>query len=215
MTQTQTISAEDLFRRAYENRYTWDENFPGYTADIVMKKGDLTATGKIKINRELQYEITGVEDKQCLQAIKNQLWEIVIHRVNHGFEKTHGENTFSFGESNDSDSTTTILVDGKGKGNMYKVSDNVVKLVHRRIGDKIVTINTTKSQNTAKGYLALEYNSTYVDAETGASIGGKTFTQDDFIQVGDYYILSSRIMESHQEGKIDSVEFHFSNISLI
>lgn len=214
MTQIQTINAQDLFRRAYENRYTWDVNFPGYTADIIMKKGELTENGKIKINSDLQFEITGIDNKQCLQAIKNQLWEITIHRVKHSFEETHGENTFSFGESDDSGSTT-ILVGGKGEGNMYKVSDNIVKFVHRRIGDKIVNINTTKTQNTPEGYLALEYNSTYIDEKTNESLGGKTFTQDDFIQVGDYYILSSRIIESDQKSETDRVEFHFSNICLI
>jgi hypothetical protein len=214
MTQTQTINAQDLFRRAYENRYTWDVNFPGYTADIIMKRGELTESGKIKINSDLQFEITGINNKQSLQAIKNQLWEITIHRVKHSFEKTHGENTFSFGETDEPDSTT-ILVGGKGEGNLYKVCNNIVKFVHRRIGDKIVNINTTKTQNTPEGYLALEYNSTYIDEETNESLGGKTFTQDDFIHVGNYYILSRRIIESHQELETRTVEFHFSNICLI
>lgn len=29
MPATQALDAEALFRAAYENRYTWDENFPG------------------------------------------------------------------------------------------------------------------------------------------------------------------------------------------
>jgi len=30
-------SASELFRAAYENRYTWDENFPGYSADVQLQ----------------------------------------------------------------------------------------------------------------------------------------------------------------------------------
>ncbi|MBE9070594.1 DUF3386 family protein, partial [Leptolyngbya cf. ectocarpi LEGE 11479] len=28
------LSARDIMRAAYENRYTWDSNFPGYTTDV-------------------------------------------------------------------------------------------------------------------------------------------------------------------------------------
>lgn len=213
MTQTQTITAEDLFRKAYENRYTWDANFPGYTADVVIKKDGITNHGKVKINSDFQFEITEVDDKQCLQAIKNQVWEITIHRVNHSFEKTHGENTFSFGKENNSDSIT-IVVGGKGEGNMYRISNDVVNFVYRRIGDKIVNINTTKIENTPKGYLALEYDSTYINQETGESLGGKTFTQDNFVEVDGYYILSHRIIKSHKGEDVITAEFEFSNISL-
>ncbi|MFN7503416.1 MAG: DUF3386 family protein, partial [Dolichospermum sp.] len=27
-------TAETLFQTAYESRYTWDENFPGYAANV-------------------------------------------------------------------------------------------------------------------------------------------------------------------------------------
>ncbi|MGF1672084.1 MAG: DUF3386 family protein, partial [Rivularia sp. (in: cyanobacteria)] len=27
-------TAQDLFQTAYENRYTWDEDFPGYSAKV-------------------------------------------------------------------------------------------------------------------------------------------------------------------------------------
>ena len=28
------------FRAAYENRYTWDSDFPGYTTKLELKQGD-------------------------------------------------------------------------------------------------------------------------------------------------------------------------------
>ena len=36
---TEHKSARELFQAAYENRYTWDKNFPGYSADIEIKQG--------------------------------------------------------------------------------------------------------------------------------------------------------------------------------
>ena len=57
------LSAQELFRAAYENRYTWDKSFPGYTADITYKYDDQVFTGKVVINGELKAEVLDVEDE--------------------------------------------------------------------------------------------------------------------------------------------------------
>lgn len=210
---TLTITAQDMFRHAYENRYTWDENFPGYTADVTMKTGEATYTGKVKINRDLSFEVEGIEDEDCAKAIKNQLWEITIHRVNHSFEKTHGENTFELGEK-DETGAVKILVGGAGAGNYYKLRDNTVCFVHRRIGNKIVNIDTTKTLNTDKGYLALEYNSLYINPESNETISPRTQFFDNFEPVGDYYLLTNRkIVTKSEQPQI--TEFSFTNMSLL
>lgn len=210
---TLTITAQDMFRQAYENRYTWDENFPGYTADVTMTTGETTCTGKAKINRDLSFEVEGIEDEDCAKAIKNQLWEITIHRVNHSFEETHGENTFELGEK-DGTGAIKILVGGAGAGNCYKLRDDTVCFVHRRIGNKIVNIDTTKTLNTDKGYLALEYNSIYINPETNETISPKTQFFDKFELVGNYYLLTNRqiVTESEQP---QVTEFTFTNISFL
>jgi hypothetical protein len=214
MTTTTNLTAQDIFRQAYENRYTWDELFPGYSADVTMLKGESIQTGKVKIDSNLNFDVNGVDDPECLQAIKNQLWEITIHRVNHSFEQTHGENTFSFGNT-DPSGALEILIGGKGTGNIYKVKDNTVCFVHRKIGNKIVNIETFKTQNTEQGYLALDYDSIYISPETGEVLGTKTFFKDSFEKVGKYYILSSRAVYNDQDMQSPLVEFRFSNICLI
>lgn len=209
-----TVTAQEIFRKAYENRYTWDAHFPGYEADVTMISKELTQTGKVKINANFNFEVKDVTDEDCLQAIKNQLWEITIHRVNHSFDKTHGENTFSFGNT-DNSGVVEILIGGKGSGNIYKVQNNIVCFVHRQIGNKIVNINTYKTQNTEKGYLAQEYDSVYFSPETNQPLGGKTFFKDNFEKIGLYYILTSRIIQTEQDEQLVTVEFHFSNIHLL
>ena len=195
---TLTLTAEEMFRQAYENRYTWDKNFSGYSANVTMKKGDISHTGKILIKSDLSFHVQEVEDEEAAKAIKNQLWEMTIHRVNHSFEKSHGENTFSFGETDDK-GATEILVGGAGAGNSYKIKDNCVCFVNRKIGNKVVNINTYAFKHTDKGYLAESYDSMYVNPETGESLTGKTMFTDSFAQVGDYYVLTSRIIETNQE----------------
>ena len=211
---TLTLTAEEMFRKAYENRYTWDKNFSGYTAEVTMKTGDTSYSGKIVINSDLKFEVQGVEDETAHNAIKNQLWEMTIHRVNHSFEKSHGENTFSFGETDDS-GAIEILVGGAGQGNSYKIKNDCVCFVNRKIGTKIVNIDTFDFKQTEKGYLAEGYDSVYIDPETKEFLSGKTVFADNFEQVGNYYVLTSRKITSKKGGESQTTEFIFSNFEAL
>jgi len=208
---TLTLTAEELFRAAYENRYTWDQNFPGYTCDITLKnsQGVYKANGIIKAN--LQFEVADIEDELAKKAITSQLWEITIHRVNHSFEKSHGDNTFTFGEK-DNNGAIEILVGGAGQGNKYKVKDNIVSFVYRKVGNSIVAINTFDILKTDKGYLSTGYDSTYFDIETKQPKGTQTIFEDSFEEIGGYYILTRRRITAKEN---DITEYEFSNITFL
>ena len=214
MTATQvspTVSARELVKAAYENRYTWDKNFPGYTTDVTLKLGDETFTGKAKVNKDLSAEVSGVEDETAQKVIKNQLWEVAIHRVSRPFEKTHGDNTFSI-EGEAEDGATKIAVGGKSEGDAYKVKDNEFTMVHRHIHGVVVTINTQSSYDTGSGYLSRTYDSVYHDPKTGEQKQGLSKFTDDYTQVGGYTILEKRTVTS-EDGP--NMEIAFSNIELM
>jgi len=42
------VSARDFFRSAYDNRYTWDRDFPGYVTDVTYIADGKTVTAKAK-----------------------------------------------------------------------------------------------------------------------------------------------------------------------
>ncbi|MFN7853646.1 MAG: DUF3386 family protein, partial [Dolichospermum sp.] len=98
MTVTQ-ISAQELFQAAYQNRSTWDGNFPGYTADITYKYDDQVIKGQVVIDANMKAEVLNVEDEAAKKAIHGQAWEIAVHRVRRAFEQTHGANTFRPGDT--------------------------------------------------------------------------------------------------------------------
>jgi hypothetical protein len=208
------VSADSLFRAAYENRYTWDKDFPGYTADITFKQGEQVTTGTVRVNPNLKAEVFDMADEEANKIIQNQLWEIAIHRVRRSFEETHAQNTFSLGKT-DETGAVEIFVGGKSSGDHYKVRDNEVCLVHRHIHGVVVTINTFSSHNTGEGYLSHRYDSVYHDPQTGEQKGGRSEFADDYEKVGNYVILSRRFIQTEMNGQHSSQEFIFSNIQLL
>ncbi|MTJ14067.1 DUF3386 domain-containing protein [Anabaena sp. UHCC 0187] len=213
MTVTQ-ISAQELFQAAYQNRYTWDENFPGYTADITYKYDDQVIKGQVRIDANMKAEVLNVEDEAAKKAIHGQAWEIAVHRVRRAFEQTHGANTFRPGAS-DASGAVEIFVGGKGEGDKYKVRNNEVCHVHRLIHGTFVTIDTFSSHDTGEGYLSHTYDSVYHDPETGAQKGGKSDFTDEYEKVGNYYILNRREIRTEIAGNISIQDFIFSNIELL
>ncbi|MTJ46701.1 DUF3386 domain-containing protein [Dolichospermum sp. UHCC 0259] len=213
MTVTQ-ISAQELFQAAYQNRYTWDENFPGYTADITYKYDDQVITGQVRIDANMKAEVLNVEDEAAKKAIHGQAWEIAVHRVRRAFEQTHGANTFRPGET-DATGAVEIFVGGKSEGDKYKVRNNEVCHVHRLIHGTFVTIDTFSSHDTGEGYLSHTYNSVYHDPETGTQKGGKSDFTDEYEKVGNYYILNRREIRTEIAERISIQDFIFSNIELL
>lgn len=210
---TEHISARDLFRAAYENRYTWDSHFPGYTADVQFQKDGQTYTGKVTINRDLSFEVTDVADEAAHKAIHGQIWEIAVHRVRRPFEETHANNVFEYGEPDDT-GAVELLVTGKAMGDRYKVRHNEVCLVHRHIHGVVVTINTHTSHQTESGYLSHRYDSVYHDVKTGEKKSESDF-EDEYEKIDGYYILSRRVIRSVEDGQPTTSEFAFTNVKLL
>lgn len=212
---TQTLTAQDVFRSAYENRYTWDSNFPGYQAKVTMTGGEQQHTARVTVNSDLSFEVSDLEDTQAKKAIQGQLWEMTIHRVKHSFAETHGQNTFSFGEKDDN-GAIEILVGGASAGNSYKVKDNTVCFVNRRIRDKVVNINTLTTFMTESGYLSERYESFYLNPATKERETEVTTFEDGFTKIGDYYLLTKRVIRAiDSDGKSVDTEFAFSDFQLI
>lgn len=216
MTAVQT-SARDFFRAAYENRYTWDDQFLGYTADVTYRCGDAEFHGKATVSPDprmgFKGDVTGIEDEAVLKAVQGQLWEIAVHRVRRPFEKTHGENTFSYGETK-ANGAVELLMGGKAEGDRYEVNNNEVTLVHRHMHGTVVTIHTHSSHDTGAGYLSHKYDSVYADPKTGEPTSGVSLFEDEYEVVDGYHILNRRAI-APQDGSAPVAEYLFSNIQLL
>jgi Protein of unknown function (DUF3386) len=211
---TASKSAQELFQAAYENRYTWEPGFPGYTAAVEYHKGDEICTGTILVKSNLSAEVTGIENEEVRKSIIGQLREVAIHRVRRTFAETHSMNTFAYGET-DATGAIEILMPEKPMGDRYKLRNNEVCHVHRHLHGVMVTIDTFSSHDTGEGYLSHRYDSVYADPETGVIKSEKIVFEDNYQKVGGFQLLSQRIIEGTDDGKPSTTEFSFTNFELL
>lgn len=186
----------DAFRAAYENRYTWDPDFGGYQGRCVYEQGEQRLEGRFRVGADLKAAVEGIEDEAIHKALAGQLWEVAIHRVRRPFEQTHGDNTFTAGDT--TGEGVEVIVGGKGEGDRYRIKDDVVTMVHRHIHGTVVTIHTESVTHTGSGYLSRTYSSQYSDPATGAPRGGVSQFTDTFVPLaeGGPWVLSERVIQT-------------------
>ncbi len=186
----------DLFKSAYENRYTWEPGFRGYQGRCVFKDNRNTYEGSFELTKDFKSIIAGIEDKNIIDKISNQLWEVSIHRVRRPFEKVHGNNSFIVGDTDQFG--MEVLVCGQNKGDKYRLRNNIITMVHRHIHGRLITIFNKNVFDTGHGYLSKEYTSQYKDPSTGNPSAAVINFNDKFIKLdrSDYWILGSRQVTS-------------------
>ena len=207
----------NLFKAAYENRYTWESNFSGYEGSCSWTDGAREIKATFSLGQDLKATIKKIDDEQIHKAISSQLWEVAIHRVRRSFEQTHGKNTFTFGDTNKIG--VEILVGGKNEGDKYRVKNDVVTMVYRHIHGSLIVIHTKEVTHTGKGYLSKSYSSQYLDPISKKALKEKNFFNDEFLPLfkGGPWVLPSRsIHQESLEGSILNKQvFSFSDLKTL
>ncbi|MBD2472613.1 DUF3386 domain-containing protein [Nostoc sp. FACHB-145] len=211
---TQNLSAAQVFRNAYDNRYTWDSKFPGYTAAVELKYGKGTYKGRVRVNPDMSVEVTGIDQKEPRQIVENSLGMMLTHRRRVPFDKAHKNSNFKYGTANQTGSVEIIQQQGKTEAR-YQVSDNQLKQVNRSIGNMAVTVDVLNSQETSDGYLPTRYRTTFRNPKSQEVLGVED-SEDNFEKIGGYYVLTRQIIKDFQQDKlINGAEFHYTDLQLL
>lgn len=208
-----SISALDLFRKVYESRYTWNEQFPGYTAVVEFSQGKDKHQGSIRVNPDLSVEVTGIDDKEASQNVKNQLLMLVIHRRKTPFEVTHKNKVFKYGTIAKNGVVEIIADSGKAQ-DRYQIANNQIVQVSRLLGPHAVVVKTLDTEVTPEGYIATQYQSTFQEPQTNRVVGSET-SFDTYEKVGDYYLPTRQVIQHSEDGEKFEAQFNFSQVKLL
>lgn len=211
--KTSKLAAQELFKAAYESRYTWDNDFPGYSANVELVQQEQTYTGKVSINRDLSVEVNGIDDKQVQEGIYIQLWDIVTHRKPTSFDQFHQNHEFIKGSTDDTQ-TVEIFVKGDTLDSAYKIRDREICQETRVKGNTAFTINTHENLDTGEGYIALRYEAVFKEVKTNQIQSILKF-EDTYEKIGKYYLMTEQTVKDCQETQDTTTKFSYSNIRLL
>ena len=158
-------TAQQLLDRARDGRAVWDD-FPGFSADLTLWTGGKKSACRITVTGDGEVQLRGCEgvDTSGVQILLDSL---VQHRLGGGgpqqavvFVNEPGEHPLG----------RMIRFEGDtAMHSAYRVKDDMVTEVNRRMGDSRFTISVLDADHNAEGkYLPTTIQVSYWDAASGA-----------------------------------------------
>ena len=210
------INCKELFKNAYERRYTWDSKFSGYKGKCIFSVNNDTYKGNFVLGKNFKPEIDNIDDQKIVKSISSQLFEVSIHRVKREFKEIHSKNNFNL--IKDSESGIEMMVSGKSEGDKYRVKNNCINMVYRKIHGIIIEIFVQEFFDTGNGFLSKKYTSQQIDPNTLKANSLKLEYEDRFINIGsqDIWILNSRSIKYLNKNQEEEIQkFIFEDLSLL
>ena len=216
MDNLKDINCKEIFRKAYQSRYTWSSNFNGYQGKCIFQIKDDIHKGNFILRKDFKPEIHYIDNEEIKKKIASQLFEVCIHRVKREFDAIHSENNFNLLKS--SEKGIEMIVSGKNEGDKYRIKDEAIDMVYRKIHGTIIEIFVEEFLSTGVGFLSKKYTSQQIDPDTLKADSPKLEYKDEFTNVGkeDVWILNSRTIKySNQNHEEEIQKFIFEDLCLL
>ena len=216
MNNLKKINCKEIFRKAYESRYTWNNDFKGYQGKCIFLTNNVIHKGSFLLGKDFKPNIQKIDDENIVKIIASQLFEVSIHRVRRDFHSIHSENNFNLIKS--SESGIEMKVSGKNDGDKYRVKDLGINMVYRKIHGTIIEIFVQEFLDTGDGLLSKKYTSQQVDPNTLKPNSQKLEYKDEFINIStnDVWILNSRTIKYFNENHEEEIQkFVFEELCLL
>ena len=186
------FNCKEIFKEAYNNRYTWPSTFNGYSGKCIFVENQKSMEGNFILDSTFKPKIINISDNNIVKGISSQLFEVAIHRVKREFNVVHKNNDFTFlGES---EKGLEIKVIGKNEGDKYIVQEKKINMVFRKIHGVIIEIFVDEFIETEDGYLSTKYTSQQLEIEQLTPKSKKYEYEDNFVSLGinNIWVLESR-----------------------
>ena len=216
MEKPKEINCKEIFRKAYENRYTWKNDFNGYQGKCTFIDKNNIHEGRFLLSKDFKPNIQNIDNEYIVKIIASQLFEVSIHRVRRDFHSIHSKNNFNLIKS--SESGIEMKVSGKNDGDKYRVKDLGINMVYRKIHGTIIEIFVEEFLDTGDGLLSKKYTSQQFDPSTLKPNSQKLEYKDEFINIrtNDIWILNSRTIKYLNENQEEERQkFVFEELCLL
>ncbi len=216
MENLKEINCKEIFRKAYENRYTWKNDFNGYKGKCIFLINNQVHTGEFLLSKDFKPKIQNIEDEKIVKSISSQLFEVCIHRVKREFKSIHAENYFNLLKN--SESGIEMSVSGKNQGDKYRVKNDCINMVYRKIHGTIIEIFVEEFFDTGIGSLSKKYSSQSIDPVSLKAKSQKLEYEDEFTNIDeeDHWILNSRTIKYLNQNQEEEIQkFVFEDLSIL
>ncbi len=206
--------AQDLLRGAFEKTARWQSDFQGFQADLRINMNGTETKGTVTVKGPRDVAVQ-IQDEDLQKWAQNQIAMIAVHRGPRSFEESDGKYALTLGNSQSHPLGQRINIHGDGMESWYRIKDNRITQINRKMPHMAFTINVEESALTQDNkYLTTRYTVYYFSPKDGTLQNVDSFT-DTHIRISSSDLPATRRIISYENGAVVTRTLVFENHKML
>lgn len=203
--------ARALLRQAFEKTSRWPADFKGFMADLRINVNGKEVRGSVTVKGPRDVSVS-LPDSDLQKWAEGQIGMIAVHRGARSFEGSDGKHPLTLGDDADHPLGQTLFIHGDGMQSFYRVKDNRITQINRKMPHTAFTINVEDSALTQDDkFLTTRYTVYYYSPKDGKLTNVESFT-DTHTRIGAADLPATRRIISYENNamvvKVLTFEHH-------
>ncbi len=202
-------NARELLRRAFEKTSRWPKGFGGFQAGLRINVNGEETVGAVTVKSSKEVEVT-LPNEELQRWAQGQISMMATHRGPRTFDESDGKYVLSFAGGEHHPQGPRISL-GDSMGSSYRIKDNRITQINRKMPHVAFTINVEDSALTQDHtYLTTRYTVYYYSPKDGSLANVESFS-DSHARVGNADLPATRRIISYEKGEMVTRTLTFEN----
>ncbi len=216
---TQPTVADDpqaraLLQQAFEGTARWQPDFRGFSAGLSVNTNGQVVNGTVVVKgpREVTVQLP---DEALQKWAQEQIGMIAVHRAPRKFEESDGKYRLTMEAGDEHPLGRRLDIHGDGMQSFYRIKDNRITQINRKMPHVAFTINVEESSTTQdQKHLTTKYTVYYFAPQDAKLRNVESFT-DTHVRVGTSDLPATRRIISYDNGAVLVRMLTFTNHTLL
>ena len=206
--------ARELFRRAAENTYRWPKEFGGFSADLICEEAGKISKGRVELKSSRELSVT-LDDEALQKWTEGQIAMMAVHRSARSFDESDGRYSLTFGKDDHHPLGQVIHIHGDGMKSHYRVMENRITQINRRMERMAFTINVEDSLTTPDDrFLTTRYTVYYFSPNENRLTNAESYSDHHAVVEG-IYLPGTRRINFVEDQQVVTRRLQFINHALL
>lgn len=193
--------ARKLLKAAFEKTARWQSDFRGFTADLTVNVNGKESHGTVTVKGPRDVTVS-LPDPELQKWAEGQIGMIAVHRGPRNFDESDGKYSLTLGEDRTHPLGPTVRIHGDGMHSFYRIKDDRITQINRKMPHMAFTINVEDSAVTQDGkFLTTRYTVYYYAPQDGRLTNVESF-MDTHTRVAASDLPATRRIISYEDGQV-------------
>ncbi|MEC4671785.1 MAG: DUF3386 family protein [Candidatus Binatia bacterium] len=213
--ETQTDVHDDpkaraLMQKAFEKTARWPTGFGGFQADLCINIDGQETKGTVTVKGPKEVTVT-LSNPELENWTQNQLAMIAVHRGPRSFQESDGKYSLTLDADDNHPLGPRLSIHGDGMGSSYRIKDERITQINRKMAHVAFTINVEESALTEdQKNLTTRYTVYYFSPKDGSLQNVESLT-DTHVRVASADLPATRRIISYENGQVVTKTLLFEN----